>query len=177
MSWKDFTKEALGSEYQDYNLVICGVTGFPVEPSTISEEFKKLIRENDLPEVVFHSLRHSSITYKLKLNGGDIKAVQGDSGHAQASMVTEQYSHVLTDGQHLLKLFRLETMLFETELSEIFENRELFTKYTDHAVKILEKIEGNSILTIQFGQYILLCMTWIKNLFDFVKFQCYFQKE
>ena len=33
-----------------------------------------------------------SVTYKLKLNGGDIKAVQGDSGHAQADMVTEVYS-------------------------------------------------------------------------------------
>jgi len=31
------------------------------------------------------------------LNGGDIKAVQGDSGHAQAQMVTDQYSHILDD--------------------------------------------------------------------------------
>lgn len=28
-----------------------------------------------LPDVVFHSLRHTSVTYKLKLSGGDIKAV------------------------------------------------------------------------------------------------------
>ena len=56
--------------------------------------------------VVFHSLRHSSITYKLKLNGGDIKAVQGDSGHAQAKMVTDQYSHILDDDrQQNAKLF------------------------------------------------------------------------
>ena len=41
--------------------------------------------------------RYSSITYKLKLNGGDVKAVQGDSGHAQTSMVTEVYSHILDD--------------------------------------------------------------------------------
>ena len=27
-------------------------------------------------------MRHSSITYKLKLNGGDMKAVQGDSGES-----------------------------------------------------------------------------------------------
>ena len=51
--------------------------------------------------MVFHSFRHSSITYKLKLNGGDIKAVQGDSGHAQASMVTEQYAHILDDDRRL----------------------------------------------------------------------------
>lgn len=49
--------------------------------------------------MVFHSLRHSSVTYNLKLNGGDIKAVQGDSGHAQASMVTDVYSHILDDGR------------------------------------------------------------------------------
>ena len=56
---------------------------------------------------MFHSLRHSSITYKLKLNGGDIKAVQGDSGHAQAKMVTDQYSHILDDDR------RLNAQLFE----------------------------------------------------------------
>ena len=110
IEWKkkqDFTKEALGSEYQDYNLVISGVTGFPVESSTINEEFKRLIRENDLPDVVFHSLRHSSITYKLKLNGGDIKSVQGDSGHSQTSMVTDVYSHILDDDR------RQNAQLFE----------------------------------------------------------------
>ena len=60
---------------------------------------KDLIADNDLPSVVFHSLRHSSITYKLKLNGGDIKAVQGDSGHSQAQMVTDQYSHILDENR------------------------------------------------------------------------------
>lgn len=55
------------------------------------------MEKNDLPKVVFHSLRHFSITYKLKLNGGDIKSVQGDSGHAQAQMVTDRYSHILDD--------------------------------------------------------------------------------
>ena len=49
--------------------------------------------------MVFHSIRHASITYKLKLNGGDVKAVQGDSGHAQASMVTEVYSHILDENR------------------------------------------------------------------------------
>ena len=46
---------------------------------------------------MFHSLRHTSVTYKLKLNGGDIKAVQGDSGHSQINMVTDVYSHIIDD--------------------------------------------------------------------------------
>ena len=37
------------------------------------------------------------VTYKLKLSGGDIKAVQGDSGHAQADMVTEVYGHIIDE--------------------------------------------------------------------------------
>ncbi len=58
-----------------------------------------MINNNNLPNVCFHSLRHSSITYKLKLTGGDIKAVQGDSGHAQAKMITDQYSHILDESR------------------------------------------------------------------------------
>ena len=98
---QDMTKDALGAEYADYNLVVAGPLGMPTEQSTINGALKQLIEENDLPKVVFHSFRHSSITYKLKLNGGDIKAVQGDSGHAQASMVTEQYAHILDDDRRL----------------------------------------------------------------------------
>ena len=100
VEWKrdqDFTKEALGSEYADFDLVMANGMGMPTEQSRITALFAELIEKNDLPKVVFHSLRHSSITYKLKLNGGDIKSVQGDSGHAQAQMVTDQYSHILDD--------------------------------------------------------------------------------
>ena len=101
------TIEALGDEYQDFDLVIAGPLGMPTEAGTINASFRTLIEKNDLPRVVFHSLRHSSITYKLKLNGGDIKAVQGDSGHAQATMVTDQYSHILDDDR------KANTELFE----------------------------------------------------------------
>ena len=94
---QDFTKESVGKEYIDYNLVVANSLGTPIEHSRITSLFKELIETHDLPKVVFHSLRHSSITYKLKLNGGDIKSVQGDSGHAVASMVTDQYSHILDD--------------------------------------------------------------------------------
>lgn len=100
ISWKaeqDAVKEALGAEYTDYDLVIAGPLGTPTERNVIAASFNRLIKNNGLPPVVFHSLRHSSITYKLKLNGGDVKSVQGDSGHAQANMVTEVYSHILDD--------------------------------------------------------------------------------
>ena len=45
----------------------------------IEKGFNRLKEDAGLPNVVFHSLRHSSTTYKLKLNHGDIKATQGDT--------------------------------------------------------------------------------------------------
>jgi len=44
-----------------------------------------------------YPLRHPSTTYKLKLNKGDIKATQGDTGHAQADMITRVYAHILDE--------------------------------------------------------------------------------
>lgn len=53
--------------------------------------FVKLIQQQNCPKGVFHSLRHMGITYKMKLTGGNIKAVRGDSGHSQPKMVTDLY--------------------------------------------------------------------------------------
>ncbi|WP_317854863.1 tyrosine-type recombinase/integrase [Chakrabartyella piscis] len=90
-------KDLLGNEYKNYNLVICSSDGRPIEGQIVNRAFGKLIREHNLPKVVFHSLRHTSVTYKLKLNGGDIKAVQGDTGHSQINMVTDVYSHIVDE--------------------------------------------------------------------------------
>lgn len=100
VDWKaqqEEMKEILGDEYMDYNLVMANTFGLPLGDGAIRDPLKKLIEDYNLPPVVFHSLRHSSVTYKLKLNGGDIKAVQGDSGHSQVNMVTDVYSHILDD--------------------------------------------------------------------------------
>lgn len=93
----DELKELFGDEYTDYNLVFCHSSGRPMEGQVITNALKKLIRENNLPDVVFHSFRHASITYKLKWNSGDVKSVQGDSGHARAEMVSNVYSHIIDD--------------------------------------------------------------------------------
>lgn len=89
--------KALGSEYQNYNLVMATTFGLPIGDSYLREQMQRIIDKLGLPNVVFHSLRHTSVTYKLKLSGGDIKAVQGDSGHAQADMVTEVYGHIIDE--------------------------------------------------------------------------------
>jgi len=96
-SEQDEIKDALGSEYQDYKLVMATTFGLPIGDSYLRTKMQDIIDELGLPDVVFHSLRHTSVTYKLKLSGGDIKSVQGDSGHAQADMVTEVYGHIIDE--------------------------------------------------------------------------------
>lgn len=83
--------------------------GHPLQDTTLIKYFQSALQCASLPKVCFHSLRHSSITYKLVLSRGDIKSVQGDSGHAQAEMVTEIYSHVLDENR------RKNMLLFEQE--------------------------------------------------------------
>ena len=100
VEWKEDTaalKTLLGDEYVDYGLVFAHENGRPVEGSRIRHWLQDIIDKGDLPQIVFHSIRHTSITYKLKLNGGDIKAVQGDSGHSQVKMVTDVYSHIMDE--------------------------------------------------------------------------------
>lgn len=102
--WKaaqDEIKHFLGEEYEDYNLVFALQNGRPCEDRIIHKSFEKLKESSQLPNVVFHSLRHSSTTYKLKLNHGDLKATQGDTGHAQIDMITDIYAHIIDEDRKI----------------------------------------------------------------------------
>jgi integrase len=112
--WKvaqDKQKEFLGDEYRDYDLVLAQSNGRPWELKLLEKAFNKLKKEAGMPNVVFHSLRTSSTTYKLKMTKGDIKAVQGDTGHAQAKMVTEVYSRIL-DEDRKVNAQRFDAMFY-----------------------------------------------------------------
>jgi integrase len=99
---QDEWKITQGDEYQDYDLVISQNNGRPVEGGNVSEMFATLIQENALPVVEFHSLRHLSTTVKLLISNGDVKSVQGETGHSQAKMVTDTYAHILDGNRRIM---------------------------------------------------------------------------
>ena len=110
---QDEEKRKAGDCYHDYNLVFAMPDGRPVEERLIAKAMKELCVENDLPVVVFHSLRHLSTSMKLQYSGGDIKAVQGDTGHSQARMVMNVYSHTFdANRKHVADL--MEKNFFDT---------------------------------------------------------------
>lgn len=86
--------DLLGADYQNYNLVLAQNSGNPYDSHQIYKQFKAFIHAHELPDVTFHSLRHSSVTYKLTLNDGDIKLVQGDTGHASSKLMLNTYAEI-----------------------------------------------------------------------------------
>ena len=80
-------KEFLGADYHDYNLVVALENGNPVESRIIRKRLQVFCDTTGYERVDFHSLRHLSTKYTLKLT-------QGDIGHAEAQMVTDVYSEI-----------------------------------------------------------------------------------
>ena len=63
---QDELKDILGSEYQDYNLVMATTFGLPIGDSYLRDQMQKVIDEQGLPDVVFHSLRHPYVKHTTK---------------------------------------------------------------------------------------------------------------
>lgn len=103
-SWQDQQqdqKDRAGADYEDFDLVIAKENGRPLCPRRATDLFANMVDELKLPKVYFHSLRYSSASYKLILSHGDVKTVQGDTGHAQPNMVLSIYAQI-QDQQRML---------------------------------------------------------------------------
>ena len=68
-------------------------------PNYVTKAFKKVIRENNLPDIRFHDLRHSCATMLLSL-GFSMKAVQEQLGHTQYTTTANTYAHVDDKTKH-----------------------------------------------------------------------------
>ena len=149
--WKksqDELKGFLGDEYQDFDLVVALPNGRPCEDRIILKEFAKLREDAGLPKVVFHSLRHSSTTYKLKLNHGDLKATQGDTGHAEIDMI-QNGDYLIPDlklsqqpEKHLGKYGRMRKAYLKEHRPILYNQMLLSEKLYQHLLEIDETAQN-----------------------------------
>ena len=91
---------------------------------------------------MFHSLRHSSTTYKLKLNHGDLKATQGDTGHAQVDMITQIYAHILDEDRKINAQRFEEAFYFKPDLRQVQVPQETAPRVADLASIIAQLQES-----------------------------------
>ncbi len=89
---------ALGSVYQDQDLVFPAADGALQPPYRVSQAFHRLVASTDLGAVRFHDLRHTAATLMLRA-GVPTKIVSTRLGHATASLTLDTYSHVTVDMQ------------------------------------------------------------------------------
>ena len=68
--------------------------GLPIAPELLTKLYRLWRAEHpEFEQIVFHGLRHSSATYQLLQSGGDFKSVQGNTGHATATVLMDTYAH------------------------------------------------------------------------------------
>ena len=67
-------------------------------PKTVAELLVQYQKDQkELQEFLGDAYNNLSTGYKLKMTNGDVKSVQGDTGHAEAEMVTDVYSEIIDE--------------------------------------------------------------------------------
>lgn len=83
--------EILAEESQKYGFVLTGDHSF-VEPRTMENHFKSILKRAELETVNFHCLRHTFATRCVEA-GVDIKTLSEILGHATVSITMNRYVH------------------------------------------------------------------------------------
>ena len=76
--------------FTDYNYVCCSTCGRPRSKGFHNRYYNALLKENDLPKIGFHDLRHTYATLLL-INNYDLKAVSQLLGHASTIITSNVY--------------------------------------------------------------------------------------
>src|SRR5262249_26556396 len=74
--------------------VVAGEDGQPLQPRSLTHAFVKFVRQQGLPRIPLHDLRHSHATHMLA-SGVHPKIAQERLGHSSVSVTIDLYSHVL----------------------------------------------------------------------------------
>jgi Protein of unknown function (DUF2750)/Phage integrase family len=80
--------------WMDYGVVLSDEIGQPLAPWSVSADFRRLVRELELPRTRFHDLRHAHAT-QLLASGVHPKAVSERLGHSSVAFTMDTYSAVI----------------------------------------------------------------------------------
>jgi integrase len=103
----------LGVPVTEDTLVFCHPDGSPLLPHSITNAWKRLVKQAGFQGIRLHDGRHTHATLMLS-QGAHPKIVQERLGHANISMTLDTYSHVLPGLQEAAAL-RFDQGLRETE--------------------------------------------------------------
>lgn len=84
------TKNRWKNYFQDLDYICCSMYGRPRSKSYVYTHFKKILKENNLPDIRWHDLRATFATILLK-NNYSPKAVSKMMGHAKEIITVDVY--------------------------------------------------------------------------------------
>lgn len=85
---EEYRNGAMSNEY-----IFSRSDGRPLRPRTLTDNFRKIVRDAEIPSMTFHGLRHTLITHLLSA-GIPLQVVSERVSHASGDM-TMHYAHVL----------------------------------------------------------------------------------
>ena len=80
------------------DLVFANYDGKPLDPSTLSHNFAKIVKRAGLRRVRFHDLRHTFASLAL-LHGAKPKVISEALGHTSMAFTMDIYSHIISGVQ------------------------------------------------------------------------------
>ena len=87
-------KELLGITVAPTDLVFAHLDGSPLDPSTVSHTFGKVVHKAGIKNVRFHDLRHAHASLMLR-TGASPKVISERLGHSSIAITMDIYSHVM----------------------------------------------------------------------------------
>lgn len=85
---------SMGDAWQNSGKVFTAENGGYIHPDTLTAWFKSFIRRHSLPDIHFHSLRHTAATL-LIAEGVDVATVSKRLGHADKTTTLNIYTHAV----------------------------------------------------------------------------------
>lgn len=91
-AWWEAEREKAGDKWTETNRLFIQWDGKPAHPDTISQWFPEFIRNNNLPYLTYHGLRHTYGSILLAM-GMDLESVAALLGHENIQMLVQTYGH------------------------------------------------------------------------------------
>lgn len=91
-------KKVLGTKYQDNNMVFCKTDGTFLDPDTVLQKYKQMLKDGNIKDCTFHALRHTFASRALE-SKISAKTVSKILGHSSVQFTLDTYTHVLEELQ------------------------------------------------------------------------------
>ena len=97
-TWQAERRLAFGAAWEQPEQVFTNATGGFYNGVTLNQQFKKILRKNDMPDLHIHDLRHA--TASLLINAGlPVRVIADHLGHRSTQTTENVYAHVFSESR------------------------------------------------------------------------------